>query len=742
MARALRLVVNPADTDQRYVLWSNGRIQPLGSALPVPQTEAVFGSSIAPNAPTFYTAAPLEPAIALQITDWAFPSGYVLDIFGGVYEFGAAAAIPGTPPPNYFFTNPYFGFVYDFEMSPSQDGLGYFLQLNGDVIAFGTGIPAITHTNFLAPPFYALQLEMDWASKRYWVMDNYGRVFGLNGGNDVPVGVNAPLTQFFDGAGQGFRLYDKSADPVGWMVDRYGFVNSLGGAADATGFQHLQVRIFTDVDIIDDGTGLNPQRLAQLNEQGQVFEWITSTAPVVTVLKPLDPTTDTTRPRVEIGYADAENDALTLAEVRVITDAVYLAATTNEVQRITITGTPTGGFFKLTFDGHTTADIARNANAATVQAALELLPNIGTGGVTCAGGALPGAFVTVTFTGRMAGWNWPQMTASNTFTGGSSPAIAITTTTPGVGIDPATAIAVFETTWTDRVLRSVQVDEDLANDTYRAFARVTDSSGLVSSWVYRQWTENVTPLDAPTVVVTSLDGLDGISIDIAVGSPPVTNGRFALQYQDADSDTWEFVRDGYGIVPDGSNEATLVDYEARFGVERTYRAKHYVYDADGDIWVGSAWSATDADTLGPRDIWTLTNPFDSDAGGIVDVNPDFSLDRSIVGGAFQPDGRDDPIVLIDGKPKTPVGSLRLWELSTSMRVELDELFEAQVPVLLRDPFGRAFYIMAIGSVKQSFVHASPTAGEVTSVRDAHELSASVQGVRRPSAAPLTGPLAG
>lgn len=635
MARALRVVVNPDDVTQRYVLWSNGRIQNLGAALPVDQTEAVFGTSIAPKAPTFYTAAPLEPAIALQIIDWSLPSGYVLDIFGGVYEFGGAAAIPGTPPPNYFFTNPDFGFVRDFLMSPAGDGLGYYLQLDGDVIAFGTGITAITHGPFLAAPFYALQLQMDWASKRYWVMDNYGRVFGLNGGNDVPVGANAPLTKFFDGAGQGFRLYDKSADPVGWMVDRYGFVNPLGGAADATGFNHLTVPIYTDVDIIDDGTGMNPQRLVELNQQGQPFEWLTSTAPTVTVLKPIDPTNDTTRPRVEIGYSDAENDALVLAEIRVFDSATF----------------------------------------------------------------------------------------------------------GGMGFDPATSTAVFETTWTDSVKRSVQIDLDLANDTYRAYARATDTSGLTSSWAYQEWVQDVTPLDEPSVTATSLDGLDGISVLIDVAAV-VTGSRFALQYQDAGSDTWEFVRGGYGLVPDGSKEATLVDFEARFGVERTYRAMHYVYDADADIWVGSGWGATDAATLGPRDIWTLTNPFDSDAGGIIDVNPAFSLDRPIVGAAFQPDGRDDPIVLIDGKPKTPVGSLRLWELSTAMREELDALFDAAVPLLLRDPFGRGFYVVALGSITQTFVHASPTAGELTSVRDANELAAKVQAIRRPSAAPVAGPLAG
>lgn len=111
---------------------------------------------------------------------------------------------------------------------------------------------------------------------------------------------------------------------------------------------------------------------------------------------------------------------------------------TDEVQTVTITGSPTGGTFTLTFAGvgigpksYTTAPIAYNASVATVQAALEALPNIGAGNVLVAGGPLPGTAITVTFQNFLGKRNVPQMTAAHTFTGGASPAIAVTTTTPG-----------------------------------------------------------------------------------------------------------------------------------------------------------------------------------------------------------------------------------------------------------------------------------------------------------------------
>lgn len=103
----------------------------------------------------------------------------------------------------------------------------------------------------------------------------------------------------------------------------------------------------------------------------------------------------------------------------------------DEVQRITITGTPTGGTFRLTFRGEQTGTIAFNATAATVRAALEALPGVGVGDVAVTGGPGPGTPYDVTFTGDLGTSEQPQMTATHAFTGGAAPAIAVTTTTPG-----------------------------------------------------------------------------------------------------------------------------------------------------------------------------------------------------------------------------------------------------------------------------------------------------------------------
>jgi hypothetical protein len=111
---------------------------------------------------------------------------------------------------------------------------------------------------------------------------------------------------------------------------------------------------------------------------------------------------------------------------------------TNEVQTLTITGTPTGGTFRLAFKSVQTANIAYNATAAAVQAALEVVSTVGSGNVAATGGPLPGSPVVITFQGQLAGTNAPLITVPvQAFTAGTTPTATVTETTPGTGLyDP------------------------------------------------------------------------------------------------------------------------------------------------------------------------------------------------------------------------------------------------------------------------------------------------------------------
>lgn len=113
-----------------------------------------------------------------------------------------------------------------------------------------------------------------------------------------------------------------------------------------------------------------------------------------------------------------------------ITDTAGVVAV-NEVQKVAIQGTATGGTFTLTYAGQTTSAIAYNASAATVDAALEALSNIGAGDVSVTGPS--GGPWLVEFTTALAGGDRAQMTATSSLTGTSAANVTVATTTSSAG---------------------------------------------------------------------------------------------------------------------------------------------------------------------------------------------------------------------------------------------------------------------------------------------------------------------
>src|SRR4030095_42426 len=110
-------------------------------------------------------------------------------------------------------------------------------------------------------------------------------------------------------------------------------------------------------------------------------------------------------------------------------------AGTDEIQTITIGGTPTGGTFALTFEGFTTAPISWNATNATliaaIDAALEALPNIGTGNVVTAVGTMTAGIgtATVTFSNALGKKAVSTMTVANNSLTGTTPTVRVAATT-------------------------------------------------------------------------------------------------------------------------------------------------------------------------------------------------------------------------------------------------------------------------------------------------------------------------
>ncbi len=104
-------------------------------------------------------------------------------------------------------------------------------------------------------------------------------------------------------------------------------------------------------------------------------------------------------------------------------------AAVNEVQTVTVAGTPTGGAFPLSFRGKT-ASVAFDDTGATVQTKLTALTTVGAGNATVTGSA--GGPYTVTFIGALAARNVPRLSAVPTgLTGGTNVTVTVAQTTPG-----------------------------------------------------------------------------------------------------------------------------------------------------------------------------------------------------------------------------------------------------------------------------------------------------------------------
>lgn len=127
---------------------------------------------------------------------------------------------------------------------------------------------------------------------------------------------------------------------------------------------------------------------------------------------------------------NAAGSVMTEKRLRVQCLGATAGTGTNESQSLTITGSPTGGTFTLTFGAQTTGTIAYNAAASDVQTALRLLSTIGPYGCVVTGSA--GGPWLVTFTGPLGNKATPGAITATTTGLTPSGGMTIAEVTPGV----------------------------------------------------------------------------------------------------------------------------------------------------------------------------------------------------------------------------------------------------------------------------------------------------------------------
>lgn len=505
MTYPVDVAINPNNQAQRYILWGNGRIDNLGGAVPIL------------DGPKWFDRLDQPVGVAIWITNWTTGAGYVLDVAGGFQAFGGAPTITtasgdtwannnGLPYTN---VRTYVGWSWD----PAGSGQGYAIDFWGQIWPFGGAPPAPrTGPRFGSPAVKGF--EMQWTpTKKAYTLDLFGAVW-LDWAAVAP----NPVARYFAPTDVARDLAITNwTTGAGYVLTADGAVHSFGGASSSLfGGPYLPG---TDVArVLKVLNATNPTRFYQVWYTGQDFEYVASDPPTV-----------------------------------------LAGGGVTEAQRVTITGAPTGGTIQLTFNGQQTGTIAWNATAATVQTALQALSTIGAGNVTVTGGPGPGTAWTITFTGTLAVTDVAQMTATSALTGGTAPAVAVTTITGGITASPASTITTttrpmltwaysdpqndsqdawelfvythaFVDTFTitaedgsvvsnpltfygpqsgaasalvaesgvNPSTRGIESPVDLPNGSFRMYVRAKDTSGQWSAWSTRGWTQNVPVPATPT----------------------------------------------------------------------------------------------------------------------------------------------------------------------------------------------------------------------------------------------------
>lgn len=309
------VAVNPNNTDQRYILWGNGRIDAIGGAVPITDN------------PQWYNRLDQPVGVALHIKDWSTGAGYVLDMQGGFQPIGGAPALGTGSTPQAVTGVPYITThtrtYVDWSWDPSGTGQGYVLDVYGQLWPFGgASAPPRAGRRYTTPR--AVALDMQWSPTKMGAqLDWNGRVypeFGATGVGSLTE-IQPTFSAFRDLV---VTDWSNAAGLSGYTLTLHGSVRSFGVAPSAFGWTYNPAGdVARTLAVISPS---DPLTLWEVWAGGQQFEWNASTAPTVTAggsgtVSPATTVTDTTRPDLLWDYSDPQADSQTDVQVLVFTQA-------------------------------------------------------------------------------------------------------------------------------------------------------------------------------------------------------------------------------------------------------------------------------------------------------------------------------------------------------------------------------------------------------------------------------------
>lgn len=268
---------------------------------------------------------------------------------------------------------------------------------------------------------------------------------------------------------------------------------------------------FTTADVIKIGMGTRLISMNGWNPAEFIDAWeLQSADPFVDIAV----TTDDDETYLDFTTLSADVDF----ELTILVNDAPLAVA-NEVQTLTILRA-SGGTFALTYDGQTTSGIAYNANAATIQSALEALSNVAPGDITVAG---TNPF-TLTFGGTYAGIDVALITVdSSSLTGSTATASVSTVRNYSVGQSEIQTL-VFSATTTVAPQNEKQTIKINNNPT----------SGTFTLTYSGQTTGNIAYNASNATITTALEALSNIGVgDVLVTGGPLPSRTITIEFKGA-----------------------------------------------------------------------------------------------------------------------------------------------------------------------------------------------------------------
>jgi hypothetical protein len=266
------------------------------------------------------------------------------------------------------------------------------------------------------------------------------------------------------------------------------------------------------------------------------------------------------------------------------------------------------------------------------------------------------------------------------------------------GFNAATSTATYDSGQVASADQTAVVGALLLNGTYRAYIRVAkaiNGAPFWSSYAYSAFTISYTAPNVPAMAVAWSAAFGRASFTLT-GS---TSGGYSSQYfqvqrSDDAGVTYNYIRNGSNITPNGSYVGTLDDFEAPRLVTVYYRCRSVGVDSNSNEFP-SAWGTVQQVLITNDETWWLKCINNSSLNqGNVRVLKQIDVKVMEPNTVFRPLGTNRPIV-VSGPIQGEDGGYNIKTVTEAEWDAIQPLINFQGTLLVQDPYGNQKYIRIV-----------------------------------------------